>query len=142
ALQDELRGHETDVTGLHLLGLLEWQQGNLMTARGLLERALDLAPDYEGVRAEFAELLQTLHEHKRAVAESSRLLVQAPANGTYRALYADALGAVGDFGSAIPIIEQLLREEPANVNFRFVYARALSYAGRREDSAREFGAWL
>ena len=36
ALQDELRGHETDVTGLHLLGLLEWQQGNLMTARGLL----------------------------------------------------------------------------------------------------------
>ncbi len=142
SLRDHLRGHETDVTAMRLLGRLEWRRGDLMTARALFERALDLAPVYEGSRADLAQLLRALSEDARAVPETGRLVAQAPANTTYRALHADALRAIGDLRAAIPIMEQLIREEPAHARFRCVYAQALHFAGRREDSAREFRACL
>ncbi len=142
SLRDQLRGHEIDVTAMRLLGRLEWGGGELMTARALFERALDLAPVYEGARADLARMLQILKEDARAVAETARLVAQAPANVTYRALHADALRAIGDLAAAIPIMEQLIREEPTRARFRCVYAQALHFAGRREDSAREFRACL
>ena len=142
SLRDHLRGHETDVTAMRLLGRLEWRRGDLVTARVLFERALDLAPVYEGARADLAQLLGALSEAARAVAETARLVALAPANVTYRVLHADALRAIGDLEGAIPIMEQLIREEPTRVRFRCVYAQALHFAGRREDSVREFRACL
>ncbi|MEO8926749.1 MAG: sulfotransferase [Caulobacteraceae bacterium] len=142
ALRAQLRGHEIDVTAMRLLGRLEWRGGDLATARALFERALDLAPIYEGARADLAQLLQLLSEDARAVAQTARLVAQAPANVAYRALHADGLRAIGDLESAIPIMERLIGEEPTNARFRCVYAQALHFAGRREDSVREFRACL
>jgi predicted Zn-dependent protease len=142
SLRDRLRSHETDVTAMRLLARLEWQGGELMTARALFERALVLAPAYEGARADLAQLLRILREDARAATETGRLLAQAPAEVTYRALHADALRALGDLDSAIPIIEQLICEEPGHAHFRCVYAQALHFAGRREDSVREFRSCL
>jgi tetratricopeptide (TPR) repeat protein len=142
ALRDHLRGHEIDVTAMRLLARLEWRAGDLTSARALFERALDLAPIYEGAREDFVQLLRVQNEDARAVAETARLVAQTPASVTYRALHADALRSVGDLQAAILIMEQLIQEDPGNAQFRCVYAQALHFAGRREDSVREFRACL
>ncbi|HTT82919.1 MAG TPA: sulfotransferase [Rhizomicrobium sp.] len=142
ALREHLRRDPTDAAALRLLGIGAWRDGDLMRARALFERALVLAPCYEGARADLTKLLQTLGEDAAAVVEARRLLVEAPQNLTYRALYADILCRLNDFDSAIPLIEQLIREEPTRTRFRCVYGQVLRYAGRQEDSARALRAAL
>lgn len=136
-LHDHLRNRETDVAALRLLGIVEWHDGDPLTARTLFERALILVPDYEGARAHLAGLLQSLGEDMHAVVETRRLVAAAPQNAEYRALHADVLRGLGDLESAIPLIEQLIGEHPARPELRTTYAEALRYAGRTADSARE-----
>jgi tetratricopeptide (TPR) repeat protein len=138
ALHEHLRRHETDAVALRLLGRLELERGDPFAARALFERAVDLAPDYEGARANLAQLLRTMREDTRALAETTRLIALKPANMVYRALHADALRAIGDVESAIPIIEQMIREESARPRFRCVLANALRVADRPDESVREF----
>lgn len=142
ALRDHLRSHEIDAPAMRVLGRLEQQDGYLIPARALFERALALAPDYDNARADLAILLLEMDENKHAVAESGLLIARAPENIEYRALHANALCAVGDFHSAIPMIEQIICAKPANARVRRVYAKSLYIAGRREDSAREYRACL
>jgi tetratricopeptide (TPR) repeat protein len=142
ALRDQLRARETDVVAMRLLGRLEWRDRDLPTARALLERALDLAPIYAGARADLVQVLRTQSEDGRAVVHTAYLVAQAPSSVTYRALHADALRAVGDLHAAIPMAAQLVGEDPGNAQFRSVYAQALHFAGRRDDSVREFRACL
>ncbi|MEO7026248.1 MAG: sulfotransferase [Caulobacteraceae bacterium] len=142
ALREQLRRDEADVAAMRLLGRLEWRRGDLTTARALFERALDLAPDYEGGRADLANLLQTLREDGRALSETCRLLAIAPTNLAYRELYVDALRDVGDLPAALAVVEELIAEDPAIPERRYVHAQALHFVGRREDSEREFRACL
>ncbi len=142
ALHAQLRANETDAAALRLLARLEWKDGELMAARALLERAVKLAPAYQGARADLAQLYRSLSEDARAAMETACLLAQAPDNIAYRALHADALFAIGDVASSISLMEALIGEAPANARFRCVYAQALHFAGRREESAREFRACL
>lgn len=141
-LRDHLRKAETDVIAMRLLGRLEFGQENYPVARALFERALSLAPESDGLRADYAHLLRKLREPGRAVIETRRLVERDPTNASYRALHADLLGTVGDVEQSLPIIEQLLREQPSQLRFRLVYAQALHYAGRHEEAAREFRACL
>jgi tetratricopeptide (TPR) repeat protein len=142
ALRDQLRSHETDVTAMRLLARLHGESGDLMTARALFERALVLAPEYEGVRRDLVLVLREMREDARVAAETAWLIGRAPANVAYRAMRADALRACGDLSSAISVLAQLVCDEPAQARFRCVYAEALRVAGRREESAREFRACL
>jgi predicted Zn-dependent protease len=142
ALHRQLRGDETDVAAMRLLGRLEWKSGALTTARTLFERSLALSPQYVGAREDLARLLPILGDNARGVAETGRLVQMSPANFTYRALHADALLGVGNIQSAISLVEDLIREEPANVRLRCVYAQSLHFAGRIEESIREFRACL
>ncbi|HEY3637535.1 MAG TPA: sulfotransferase [Rhizomicrobium sp.] len=138
SLRNRLRNHETDTAAMRLLARVEWKSGELTTARAILERALTLAPDYEGARADLAQLFRALGEDRRAASETAKLVADAPENFAYRALHADALLMLGDFESGIPLLEQLIREKPSHARLRCVYAQALHFAGRRDESAREF----
>ncbi len=142
ALRDQLRNVETDVIAMRLLGRLEVGDGNFPVARALFERALALAPEFDGLRADYAHLLRKSAEPGRAVVETRRLVEREPKNAAYRALHADILGSVGDVEQSLPIIEQLLREGPSHLRVRLVYAQALHYMGRRGDAAREFRVCL
>jgi tetratricopeptide (TPR) repeat protein len=142
ALRERLRHDQTNTAAMRLLGRIEWSRDNLAVARTLFEHALSLAPAYEGLRADYAQLLRKLGEPGRAVVETGFLVSRAPANAFYRALHADALRAIGDFDGALSIMEQLVRERPTQGRFRFGYAQALHFAGRREESVKEFRACL
>ncbi len=142
ALRDHLRNAEIDVIAMRLLGRLEFGQKHYPVASARFERARSLAPEFDGLRADYAHVLRNLREPGRAVIETGRLIEHDPANAGYRALHADLLGTIGDVEQSLPIIEQLLREQPSQLRFRVVYAQALHYAGRHQEAAPEFRACL
>lgn len=141
-LRDQLRSHETDVAAMRLLGRVHGESGDLLTARALFERALALAPGYEGVRRDLVLVLRELREDARVAAETARLVGQVPTNVDYLAMHADALRACGDLSSAISLLAELVRDDHAQARFRCAYAEVLRVAGRSEESAREFRACL
>jgi len=138
ALQDHLRGHETDVAAMRVLACLERGRGNMFVALSLFERALELAPGYDGAREDFVPVLRVLSRDARAVAETANLLARAPDNIDYRVMHADALRNIGDMAGAISILERLVEENPTFARLRCIYARVLRFAGRREESARQY----
>lgn len=142
ALQDHLRAHETDVAAMRLLACIAADLGNMFVSRNLFERALELAPHYERARKNFVSVLLDGSRYPRALEEIQHLLARAPDDIDSRAARADALRAIGDMEAAIPILEELVRENPAFARLRCMYARVLRFAGRREDSAREYRAAL
>jgi tetratricopeptide (TPR) repeat protein len=127
---------------MRLLAQLEREDGDDLTARTLLERALELAPQYAGCRADLAQLLMDQHCYARALAEAERLLADAPGNTMYRAMRADALRAVGRLAEAIVLMEALIQAGQNSPGFQCVYAQALHFAGRSNDAARIYRACL
>jgi len=140
ALQNHLREHETDVAAMHLLALHAAEIGNMFVARNLFERALELAPHYDRARKTFVSVLLDSSRYPRALEEIRHLLARTPDEFDCRVAHADALRAIGDMEAAIPILEQLVRENPIYAGLRCMYARVLRFAGRKEDSAREYRA--
>ncbi|HEX3431545.1 MAG TPA: sulfotransferase [Rhizomicrobium sp.] len=142
SLQDHLRRRHTDVAALHLLALVERDRGNLFAARDLFQRALDLMPAYQRARQDLVMVLRVLSQDARALEHIAHLLRQSPEDVEYRVMYADALYALGDVESAIPILEQLIRENPTYAMLRCICGTMLQFAGRPEESARQFRAAL
>jgi tetratricopeptide (TPR) repeat protein len=141
-LQDHLREHETDVAAMRLLACMAADAGNAVVARNLLQRALELAPRYERARKTFVSVLLDGSLYPRALEEIQHLLARAPDDVDSRTARADALRAIGDMEAAISILEELVRENPTIARLRCMYARVLRFAGRPEDSAREYRAAL
>jgi tetratricopeptide (TPR) repeat protein len=141
-LRERLFHNPTDAVAMRLLAHQEWGDGDEATAFCLLDRVLDLAPDYAGARRDFAQLLAQRNCHARALIEIGRLMTDAPHDMMYRTMQADLLRNVGNLPAALSIIEALIGEHPDNPRFRCVYAQALHFAGRRDDSVASYRACL
>jgi len=141
-LRERLFHNPTDAVAMRLLAHQEWGAGDEARAFSLLERALDLAPDYAGARRDFAQLLARRQCYPRALIEVGRLIADAPDDMLYRTMQADLLRNVGNLPAAICIIEALIGEHPNNPRFRCVYAQALHFAGRRNESVAAYRACL
>ena len=141
-LREQLLGNPTDAASMRLLAHLERRDGDRITACTLLERALELAPDYDEARADLANFLMERRHYGRALSETARLLARAPDHPRYRAMRVNALRTVGDLANAIGLLEGLMAEHPADARYRCIYAQALYFAGRREDSVAAYRACL
>ncbi len=141
-LRDHLFNHPTDVVAMRLLARVEWRQEDGVTAHCLLERALDLAPDYVTARLDFARLLLERKFIVRAAAETEILLAGAPRDAELRALRADALLKIGDYGRAISFLEGFIKEQPRNAKYWASYGACLRHVGRREDSVQAYRTCL
>ena len=138
ALQGHLHRHQTDVAAMRVLACMERSRDNMFVALNLFGRALDLAPDYHGAREDLVFVLRVLSRDAEAVAQTARLLAEAPDNVNYRVMRADALRNIGDMEGASSILEQLVRENPGFARLRCIHARVLRFAGRREESAQQY----
>jgi len=141
-LREQLIRNPTNAAALRLLAHLERRDGDDITCCTLLERALDLAPGYHEARADLAIFLMERRCYGSALAETALLIEEAPSNKRYRAIRANALRSVGDIPAAIELLEGLIAQDPREPQFRYVYAQTLHFAGRRDDSVREYRTCL
>ena len=106
--------------------------GRRKEAEQLLERCLELAPDWRAARFRYATVLFAQGHYKRTRPQVELLLQRDPANLFYRYLNAIVLARSQQFADALAAYEAFLKDYPDRAGAWMGYAQALRAAGRHE----------
>ncbi|MBS0570109.1 MAG: sulfotransferase [Proteobacteria bacterium] len=131
-LKAHLKQAPTDVAAIRMLAELAVRIDRCEDAQHLLERCLQLAPDFHEARHHYALVLHRLNEPAAALEQVDRLLRDAPADPGVRNLKAAVLCRTGDYEPAIAIYTQLLAEHPDQAQVWLSLGHALKTAGHTE----------
>ena len=131
-------GHQ--VEAMRLLAQIGIERGVLDDAQLLLEGVLELAPDYNAARYDYARTLLERQSYGKARRELEALLKLEPDNRHYKTLYASTCVGLGDQEKSVELYRQLLIDAPRDAELHLSVAHALKTLGRREESIRSYHA--
>ena len=103
-----MREHQQHVEGMRLLANIGEQLDVLADAEFLLETALQLAPDYDRVRYDLANLLLKIQKFEKAHEHTAELVARQPGNLTFLSLHGNATAGIGDHIKAIDIYNEVI----------------------------------
>lgn len=129
-----LLSNPDDVSALQLLADIGIQLGMAAEALAMLERCLELAPDYHQARNSYAKALSRLHKFEQALKETDFLEKAEPGNMSHPVLAAAIMANAGYFDRAIVKYEGILSQLPDNAPLQMSYGTVLKTVGRHEDS--------
>ena len=136
--------HGHHVEALRLLARIGIQRDVLDDAERLLESVLELAPDYEAARADYAGVLNRRQKYLQARRETDTLLQADPGNRDYLKLYATACVGLGDYALIIRLYRQMLAEGASTgtetADLHLWLADLLKTVGRQPDAIQEYHA--
>jgi tetratricopeptide (TPR) repeat protein len=133
-IRDLLKQYPTDVSAIRMLADIGVKLHRLQDARHLLERCLELAPDFDSARHAYALVLVRLQQPAAALVEANRLLKQEPNNPNFLTLKASILVRIGDHEQALDIYEGVLKHYPNQARAQMSYGHTLKTVGRLEES--------
>ena len=137
-VREVLKRDPSDVNAIRMLADIGIRIGHLEDAQNLLERCLELAPDFRLARHAYAGLLMRRNELERSLAEVDRLLTLEPRNPAYLILKAAVLARKGDHLPALEIYESLFESYPGHGSAQMFYGHALKTVGRVDDAVRAY----
>lgn len=129
-----LKGHPTDVSAMRLLADIGIQVSRYEDAKNLLERALELAPDFTLARNNYAVVLFRRQELTEALEQVDLLLKEDPNNPRYLILKGSILVRMGDHPPALSIFEKILESYPRQAAAQLSYGHTLKTVGRVDES--------
>ena len=132
------KGHH--VEAMRLLARIGIERDVLDDAQLLLEAVLDLTPDYQAARFDYAQVLSKRHMHQRAQEQAEKLLVADPSNRNYRTLYALTCVGLGLHERAIELYRELLNGATQPAELHLSVAHSLKTLGRRDEAVDEYHA--
>jgi tetratricopeptide (TPR) repeat protein len=132
--------HGNHVEAMRLLARIGHKRELLDDAELLLEAVLQLAPDYQAARFDYAQVLLDRHKFARARREIEPLLQREPSNPQYRTLYATACVGLGEHERAIELYRELLRAAPRAADLHLSIAHALKTQGRQQEAIDSYHA--
>ena len=139
-VRDYLRKHGDHVEAMRLLARIGLERDVLDDAQLLLERVLELAPDYDLARFEYAQVLAKRHLFLEARTQAERLLGIDRRNRNYRTLYALTLVGLGKHEQALEIYRDLLTEAAQPADLHLSIAHSLKTLGATEAAVGEYRA--
>lgn len=134
ALRERLKTSADDVAALRMLAEVGARLGRYADAQALLERALEIAPQFTPARHNLASVLYRQNRAAEALPHIEQLLRVDPADPGYLNLKAAALTLTGDYEAAIGLYEKVLKRHPVQPKAWLSYGHALKTAGRSADS--------
>ena len=137
-VRELLKEYPTDVSAIRVLADIGIKVGQHKDARNLLERCLDLAPDFHAARHSYALVLIRLQQPEAALDEAERLLALEPNNPNFLTLKGSILVRIGDHDEAISIYEKVLKNYPNQARAQMSYGHTLKTVGRLEDSIEAY----
>jgi len=138
-LNEHLLHKPDDVAALRILAQIKRQDRKVKVAENLLNRAIDLAPDYIGARCDLVDLLIDRMKAAPALKHIDFLLSQSPKDDVSLRLRASALAIIGEDQAAIEIYETMIKTRVIkDPNLWLNYALRLHYTGRQKDCVRAF----
>jgi tetratricopeptide (TPR) repeat protein len=142
-VREHLFENPLDVAAMRCLSFLEDQADDPITARTILERALELSPkNYLDVRGDFVRLLVQQRDHVTCYRETEILLAANPSSVEFRLIRAETTVLLEKFDEAIALFEGLIKDDPEHTNALMGYAAAMKTLGRREESERTYRSIL
>jgi tetratricopeptide (TPR) repeat protein len=132
--------HGHHVEAMRLLARIGIERDVLDDAQLLLEAALDLTPDYQAARFDYAQVLSKRHMHQRAQEQAEKLLTADPANRNYRTLRALTCVGLGQHERAIELYRALLTDATQPADLHLSIAHSLKTLGRRDEAIAEYRA--
>jgi tetratricopeptide (TPR) repeat protein len=117
-------------------------RGLFMEAAKLLERVLELAPNYHAARQAFLVTLQARGRWAEAIPHAELLLKHEPRNPDYLTVHAELLAQMGDYERSIAIFKSVAKSGTQQPRFWVSYAHALKNAGHRTEGVQAYRAAL
>ena len=135
-----LRQHSDHVEAMRLLARIGLERDVLDDAQLLLERVLELAPDYHLARFEYAQLLAKRHLFPAARREAEQLLGVERDNRNYRTLHALTLVGLGRHEEALELYRDLLAGATQPADLHLSIAHSLKTLGATGEAVAEYRA--
>jgi tetratricopeptide (TPR) repeat protein len=139
-IREFLLKHGHHVEAMRLLARIGIERDVLDDAQLLLEAVLDLAPDYQAARFDYAQVLIKRHLHQRAQEQAEKLLAADPSNRNYGTLHALTCVGLGQHERAIGLYRELLSGATQPADLHLSIAHSLKTLGRREDAIAAYRA--
>jgi tetratricopeptide (TPR) repeat protein len=133
-----LKEYPTDVSAMRVLADIGLKMGQLKDARHLLERCLELAPDFHAARHSYAMVLMRQQKPEAALREAEMLLAQEPNNPNFLTLKGSILVRIGDHEQALDIYEKVLANYPNQARAQMSYGHTLKTVGRLAESIEAY----
>ncbi len=128
-----LESHPDDVNAIKMLAEAAIACDRNEDASVLLERCLELAPDYAAARYRYVSTLYLQNRLQEALPHIDVLLETDPKNPQFRTMKASLLGQMGNDRDSLALFEALVREYPRHPASWVSYGHTLKSAGRQED---------
>jgi len=132
--RDVLKAHPTDVNAIRMLADIGVRAGQLDDAQNLLERCLELAPDFHLARHNYVSLLYRRQKLVEALDQVEHLLRAEPSNPNFQLLKGTILVQKGDHAAALELYEQVLRFYAGQPVAHMNYGHTLKTVGRLDDA--------
>jgi tetratricopeptide (TPR) repeat protein len=137
-IRDVLKKDPVDVIAIRMLAEIGINVGQLEDAQNLLERCLELAPDFHLARHAYANLLMRRNDLERSLSEIETLLKSEPKNPAYLIVKGAVLARKADHLPALQIYEKLLKHYPRHATAQMYYGHTLKTVGRMDDAVRAY----
>ncbi|MEJ0064658.1 MAG: sulfotransferase [Caulobacteraceae bacterium] len=125
---------------MRLLARIGLARDVLDDAELLLEAVLELAPQYQAARYDYAQTLVKRQKYVLARAQIAQLLALDPANLDYRTLEATAAIGLGENDKAIGLYRAMLADAPESPDVHLWLAHALKTVGQLPEAVDEYRA--
>jgi tetratricopeptide (TPR) repeat protein len=135
-----LQTHRDHIEAMRLLARIGIEREVLEDAQILLERVLELAPDYHPARFEYAQLLARRHLYLEARGQVERLLALESADRNYRTLHALTLVGLGRHERALQLYRELLVGAAQPAELHLSIAHSLKTLGSTAAAIAEYRA--
>jgi tetratricopeptide (TPR) repeat protein len=132
--RDILKKDPADPTAIRLLAAIGMELGRFDDAINLLDRCLELAPEFHLARQNFAVALARRQRFDEALAEVDKLLVAEPNNPSYLLLRGTFLVQKGDHAPALELYEGFLAKYPRQAGAHMNYGHTLKTVGRLDEA--------
>jgi tetratricopeptide (TPR) repeat protein len=129
-----LKDNPADVNAIRLLADIGSSIGVYNESETLLERCLELAPNFTMARISYVDVLGQRNKFELALEQVQSLLNKEPDKPSFLTLKAQTLVKMGDFERAIPLYDYLLQNFPPRPRLALSFGHALKTVGRQEDA--------
>jgi tetratricopeptide (TPR) repeat protein len=129
-----LKKHPTDVSAIRMLADVGIRLSQFEDAQNLLERCLELVPDYHMARNNYAQVLFKRQQYDAALHELEVLIKVEPHNPGHHVLKASIFARIGRYDEAIEIYHWVLARYPAQARIHLSLGHALKTVGRQAEA--------
>jgi tetratricopeptide (TPR) repeat protein len=132
--RDVLKKDPVDVSAIRMLADIGIRLKQFEDAQKLLERCLELAPDFHVARNDYANVLSKRQQYEASLTQLEKLLEVEPGHPNHLLLKASVLVHIAKFEAAIEIYDRVLVDFPRQPRSHLSKGHALKTLGRQPEA--------